>query len=473
MSRAKWIRVTWALSFLALALTLLTIVQVLRTPAPSNYLPTALTAFAVVLVIFLVGLFVRRVDLAISRGFAWLVGGASLAASVIPLWVLSAGNAETAAALYRGLRIPQGIERFWDAALVLRSIDCSALGVDVFAAHNGCLQDPAIYGPGMLWLKYVPFSFFSFGHVLPLGIAMMVISTLALVWLARQSAGVGQVALLIAAVGAPWLLLLERGNIDAVLIWVAVVSVIIVRRWPNLISWSVVAGMVWLVGTWKYYPFAMGLLLIPVLLVRRGWIVFVTWAVASLGFVLITWSNFKFSMQSNSNMIDVSDSWVLGRVPVVTRMVGSVFPSSGIQVGDIVIGLLALAALGWGLVLGSRVLPRSSSAPLSNPMLAIAGSSLFLASVLAGGFGWAYKAAFLLLCIPLISWLCGRFDRVAVFSGVLTIALITVSSVVVWNTVLATLAGILAASIAFGVSTALMYTTIGSARVSKLPPLDR
>ena len=473
MSRVKWIRVTWALSFLALALTLLVAVEVLRTPAASNFLPTALTAFVVLLVVFLVGIFVRRVDFELSRGFAWLVGAMSLAVSLIPLWVLSSGNTDTAGALYRGLRIPQGIERFWDAALVLRSIDCSALGVDVFAAHNGCLQDPAIYGPGMLWLKYVPFGLFSFTHVLPIGIAMMVISSLALVWLVRQSSGIGQIALLIAALGAPWLLLLERGNIDAVLIWVAVISVIIVRRWPNLISWSVVAVMIWLVGTWKYYPFAMGLMLIPVLLLRRGWIVFAAWFVASTGFVVITWSNFKFSMQSNSNMIDVSDSWVLGRVPVVARMLGSAFPSSGIQSGDIIVGLLALAALRWGVVLGLRVVPRSAHVNLSKPMLAIAGSSLFLASVLIGGFGWAYKAAFLLLCIPLIAWLCTRFDRIVVFTGVVALALVAIGSVVVWNTLLATLAGILSSSVAFGVSASLIYIAIRGSRISPVTSINR
>lgn len=451
---------TWVLSALTIALTLVVIGQVLRTPATANYLPTGLTALAVLLVAFLVGLFVHRIDIRLKAGFAWLVGGASLAASIVPLWILSSGNTEAAAALYRGLRIPQGIERFWDTALVLRSIDCSSVGVDVFAQNNGCLQDPAIYGPGVLWLKYVPFGIVSFSHVLAIGIAMMVISSLALVWLARQSAGIGQIALLIAAVGAPWLLLLERGNIDVVLIWVAVVSVILVRRWPNLISWSVVALLIWLMGTWKYYPFAMGLLLIPVLAIRRGWIVFVAWLAASLGFVLLTWSNFKFSMQSNSNMTEISDSWVLGRVPVVARMVGSVFPHSGIQTGDIIVGLMAIAAIAWGVVLGIKIIPRPRELSFSMPMLAIAGSSLFLSSVLVGGFGWAYKAAFLLLCVPLLAWLCARTDRVVVYSGFIGLALVSVCAVVVWNTLLASLAGILAGSIALGLSVGLIFIKI-------------
>lgn len=442
---------------------LLTVTDSANTSAV-NFAPSALTALAVFVVVFGVGAFIQRAELAIHKSFAWLVGAASLVFSAVPLWLLSSGHAETAAMLYRGLHIPQGIERFWDLALVLRSIDCSAVGVDVFAEHNGCLQDPAIYGPGMLWLKYVPFGLVSFSHVLLLGVAMIVVSSLALLWLARQSTGLGQVVLLVAAVGGPWLLLLERGNIDAALIWVAVVAVIIVRRWPTLLSWSIVAALVWLVGTWKYYPFAMGILLIPVLRLRRGWIVFVVWAAASLGYVLLTWSNFKFSMQSNSNMTEISDSWVLGRVPVVARMLGSTFPATGVQLGDIVVALLALAAVAWGAILGARVIGRRQAPAVHPSMLAAAGSALFLASVLVGGFGWAYKTTFLLLCVPLLSWVSSRFDRVAVFAGLITLVLVGVCSVVVWNTLLATLAGIVAASFALGLSFALIYLFVARAQ---------
>lgn len=465
-----WIRVTWVASAAVFALTAGIVVSVLLTATDAlntsavNFVPPALTALAVFVVVFGIGAFIQRADLELHKSFAWLVGAASLLFSTVPLWLLSSGRGETAAMLYRGLHIPQGIERFWDLALVLRSIDCSAVGVDVFAENNGCLTDPAIYGPGMLWLKYVPFGLVSFSHVILLGVAMIVVSSLALLWLARQSTGLGQIVLLVAAVGGPWLLLLERGNIDAALIWVAVVAVIIVRRWPTLLSWSIVALLIWLVGTWKYYPFAMGILLIPVLRLRRGWIVFVVWAVACVGFVLLTWSNFKFSMQSNSNMTEISDSWVLGRVPVVARMLGSTFPSTGTQIGDVVVALLALCAVAWGAILGARVINRRPVPAMHPAMLAAAGSAIFLASVLVGGFGWAYKATFLLLCVPLLSWLAARFDRVAVFAGLITLILVGVCSVVVWNTLLATLAGIIAASFALGLSLALLISYVFARR---------
>lgn len=419
-------------------------------------MPTALTSLAVFVAVFGIAGLIRRFDLELSKAFTWLVGAVSLAFALVPWMILTFGNPDTAALLYRGLRIPQGIERFWDLALVLRSIDCSAVGVDVFAEHNGCLQDPAIYGPGMLWLKHVPFGTFSFTHVLVLGVAMMVISSLALVWLARQSRGIGQIVLLVSALGAPWLLLLERGNVDAVLIWVAVIAVIVVRRWPSLISWSVVAALIWLMGTWKYYPFAMGLLLLPLLWIRRGWIVLAAWLLASAGFVLLTWTNFKFSMQSNSNMTDVGDYVVLGRVPVVARMLHAEFPADGIQAGDVLILVLALAALAWGALIGLGFARKSITANTYSSMLAAAGSAVFLASVLVGGFGWAYKAAFLLLCVPLLSGLVHRIGRSYVFAGIAMLALVAICSIVVWNTLLASLAGITAGSFALGLSLLLL-----------------
>ena len=58
-------------------------------------------------------------------------------------------------------------------------------------------------------------------------------------------------------------LLLERGNLDAVVLWSAVAAVILVRRWNSLWAWSIAAALIWVMGTWKYYPFAMGLMLLP------------------------------------------------------------------------------------------------------------------------------------------------------------------------------------------------------------------
>ena len=214
------------------------------------------------------------------------------------------------------------------------SVDCSRFGFDIYQDNNGCMQDASIYAPGMVWLQYVPGRIFSESHVQFLGVAMIIISSLVLAWLARQSVGLGRIVLLVAAVGGPWLLLLERGNVDAVLLWAAALVVLLVRRWDNLAVWSGAAVVVWLVGTWKYYPFALGVMLLPVLRLRRGWIVLVGFVAAAIGFVLFTWRNVVFSLGSNTNMIDYGDYAVLGRVPVVARMLGTDVAADGWQFGD-------------------------------------------------------------------------------------------------------------------------------------------
>jgi hypothetical protein len=429
-----------------------------NTSAP-GYLPIAYMAATVLTVAFVLAAFVRHVDLTMSRYFPWLVGAVSFLVSFVPFVALKSGAAELGARIYAGLHVPQGIVQFWDLSLVLKSIDCARVGVDVFAANNGCLKDPAIYGPGMLWLQYVPLRLFSEKNVMWLGVLAMLVSSLLLVWLARRTAGIGQVVLLVAAVGGPWLLLLERGNIDAVLLWAAAVVVILVSRWDRLWAWSVAAALIWLLGTWKYYPFAMGLMLVPALRLRRGWIVLVGYGLATLAFMVATWSNFQFSSQSNSNMIDYGDTVVLGRVPVVARMLGTVVGAKGIQGNDLLVFALATAALAWGVAVGL-----SLKGTYRHPsMLAISGSSLFLVSVLVAGFGYGYKATFLLLCIPLVASIT-RSPRVSmVTSSVAILALIAISSVVVWNTVMATLAGTIAAAFCFGLSGALIARSIRNA----------
>ena len=159
-------------------------------------------------------------------------------------------------------------------------------------------------------------------------------------------------------------------------------------------------------------------------------------------------------------MTEVGDYVVLGRVPVVSRMFGSVFPSQGIQFGDVLVFLLALCAVLWGVCIAIQFARRIKIPAVHESMLGAAGSGLFLASVLVGGFGWAYKAAFLLLGVPLLSWLVMQKNRQAIFAGVAGLALTAVCSIVVWNTLLASLAGIIAASIVAGLSFSLMVLAV-------------
>ena len=287
-----------------------------------------------------------------------------------------------------------------------------------------------------------------------------------MLWLARQSAGLGQIVLLVAAIGAPWLLLLERGNIDAVVLWVAAGVVLLTRRWNTLWAWWLGAAAIWIVGSWKYYPFALGVMLLPALRLRRGWTVIAGFLVGSISFVALTWTNFRFSSSSNSDMIDFGDFVVLGRIPVVARMWG-LEVGGALQLGDVLLALLTVGAAVWGAaVVVSRKRSRGDLG-----MLAVGGSALYLTSVLIAGFGYGYKAAFLLPVIPLVSVMLRDRHRVIASSGLAVLLLVGVESVVVWNTVLVTIAGLVIAGFGLGAGGVAIARTSGVLR--SLSPASR
>jgi hypothetical protein len=465
MPKSFVFRGIWIAAAAAALATAAILVQILRNPVgPDSFLPdltsSALTASAVLLIAFTLPLFVRRLRVSTSRWLPWLVGALSASLSLAVWFLVASGHEFKAAALYEGLQIPKPpfVVQFWDLSLVLKSIDCSSYGFDVYAAKNGCMQDASIYGPGTLWLQHVPLRIFSEDSAPTLGVIAIIVSSLALVWLARFSSGRGQLVLLIAAIGSPWLLLLERGNFDAFVIWAAVVTAILARRWNTLWSWLLAAAILWLMGTWKYYPFAMGLMLIPALRIKRGWIVLASFAVASAGFVLLTWENFRFSASANSGMVDIRDFVVLGRIPIVARMLDAAPAGDSLQGGDFLVYALVGLAVLWGVLVGMSLhRPRVEEA-----MLAIAGSSLFLISIVMSGFGYAYKACFLLLAVPMLSRQGNRRLRAALYSSLVMLLLVGICSIVVWNTTLATLAGVIAAAFAFGASAAIIIRSLRS-----------
>ena len=435
---------TWGLVLVSVSLVLLSIADPTNTAA-QGYVHLGYVTLAVLGVVALTSLLIRHVRVETAGGFPWFVGGTSLLVSIVPWWGLAGGNIDLGVLIYRGLKVPQGIVQFWDLDLVMLSVDCARFGFDVYQDNNGCMQDASIYGPGMVWLRFVPLGVFSRSSVVVLGVAMILVSSLVLLWLARQSTGLGQIVLLVAAIGAPWLLLLERGNIDAVVLWVAAGVVLLTRRWNALLAWWLAAAAIWVVGTWKYYPFILGVMLLPALRLRRGWTVVAGFLIASIGFVAVTWTNFQFSSSSNSAMIDFGDYVVLGRIPVVARMWGTE-AVGGLQLGDVVLVLLTVAAAVWGAASVSSSERRRGDLG----MLAAGGGALYITSVLIAGFGYGYKATFLLLVVPLASMLLQVRHRVVASSGLAVLLLVGVESVVVWNTVLVTIAGLIIAGFGLG-----------------------
>jgi hypothetical protein len=111
---------------------------------------------------------------------------------------------------------------------------------------------------------------------------------------------------------------------------------------------------------------------------------------------------------------------------------------------------LAFVAFVWGIAAG-RVIPRRFA---FIGALASGGAALYLSSVFVAGFGYGYKAAFLLAGVPLVSsmltWASNRGQRAIVGSSLVVLVLIAVQSAIMWNTVLVTQAGLVAASFLLG-----------------------
>ena len=420
-----------------------------------------LVAAAVLTIIFLAALFARNVTIKFGRGFPWVVGGVSLAGALVPWLFAALGRPDLAMGVYRGLQVPQGWVQFWDLSATSYQIDCAGQGFDVFDLSNGCTSG-FMYGPGILWFQVLPGSLSN--HVATVGVLAMVVSSLMLIWLARSTRGVGQIVLLIAAIGAPWQLLLERGNIDMVVLWVACATVILIRRWNHILPWAIAAAGIWFVGTWKWYPFALGIMLLPVLRLRRGWTVLVSFILASSLFVFVHWEALRFSSAQNERITFLGDWVALGRVPVVARMAGGEV-GIGLGTADLMLLVLGVVSVAWG-----AAVALCSRRRLIHPsMLAAGGSGIFLAVILAGGFGWAHKATFLLLCVPLVVELSRSPRPVLVASASAALMLIAVTSFVVINPVLATLAGVVAAGFSLGLAGVFLARSLASRSSGDLP----
>ena len=164
-------------------------------------------------------------------------------------------------------------------------------------------------------------------------------------------------------------------------------------------------------------------------------------------------------------MVDFGDWAVLGRVPLVARMLGAVPGADGIQGMDIPVVLLVLVAFVWGLAAG-RFIPKRF---VFTGALASGGAALYLSSVFVAGFGYGYKAAFLLAGVPLVSSMLTRASnrghRPIVGSSLVVLVLIAVQSAIMWNTVLVTQAGLVAASFLLGAGLRVIAVYVRGARL--------
>jgi hypothetical protein len=416
---------------------ILALIQVSATGDTNSDTGGRTAAFALALVA-VVPLFVRSLDLRAPRWLPYAVGGISF---VIPvgLWALvHSGRDSLAWSAYGGLQVLRAGWEFADLFQVLRWVDC-----------QGCSQFDANYGPGLLWINQLLFGTHLVGLTVIVAITLAAAMSLAIGWLVSQSGALGGGLLLVAVFGGAWILLLDRANLDALVILLPIVIAFALRKRNSIWLWTAAAIGVWVLGTWKFYPFFLGIMLIPALRLRRGWIILTTFGFASVAFMLIEWSSFRKSSAIYDTFLIVYDFPALGRTAITSRLLGNGSFISSELVALVIVVMMCVLALIWGIATGKQV-PASTN--WIHAMLASAGSTLFLVTILVSGFGYQYKAAFLLLGAPLIGALVQQRQRSCVYTSLVLTGLIAITSVVGYSILLTSMAGLVAGSVLLGMS---------------------
>ena len=112
--------------------------------------------------------------------------------------------------------------------------------------------------------------------------------------------------------------------------------------------------------------------------------------------------------------------------------------------------MVAAFAWGWMVVGPARVVPAQTvlaRVPVTvESMLAISGASAIMLAVGLSGFGYNYKAALLVLGIPLLARLSERTDRASFRAGVFMLVLAVIATFVTANALLASLAVLVSAA---------------------------
>ena len=398
-------------------------------------------------------LVIQPVRIRVARWSWWLATAATIVLTLGPisLWYLQRHG--LGFQVFQGLRVGTGPYGFGDAAVVLSWLDCWRVGIDPYsAAAEVCALSPANYGPAILWLTPLGLSV---NATLAVGVLIVLTSALAIGWLTRQSRGFGRVAIVLVSFSPAWILLLERANLDAVVISAGALLVFLVRRFRGLAPWIAAACVIWVLGAWKFYPFAMIGAFTPVVRVRHGWSVIAGFLALCVLYLVAEHENVLLSLESNAGLSDGTLGG-FGRDIAAAFVTGEAQAATNWQWGDFLILATMTVAFVWGwVVVGECRLTQGKKGlqqvPLTaESMLAIGGAFAILIPVGASGFGWNYKAAFLILGIPLLARLTWRLDRPSFQAGVFIAVLSVAAMFVLSNALLASLAVLVSAGFVGG-----------------------
>lgn len=448
MRRDRWIWATAAATFATVGVILVGVLRHGQASAVDGY-TTETGGRAAALAFLAVGAlpwFVTRLDLRVPRWLAWVAAALSFGLTTA-LWMLVHWGFDGAAwSLYGGLQVLRGRREFSDLSWNINWLDCDL-----------CSEWDPHYGPTLALLNPLTGSTIAPSWVIPLGLLLAAAASVGLVWMFRLSGERGRVALLIAAFSPAWLLLLDRANFDILVVLTVLFGAWLIRRRDTMTSWSVFAALIWVNGTLKYYPFAVGIALLPAIRLRRGWVLLVGFLLAAVAYMGFAWGDFRDSAAWNEMHVVLWDFPAYGRFIVIDRLVGLYAASpTALWATSALVALVVLFSVVWGWTWAGSVPSRS----VVLPVLALGGSAVFLASVLVGGFGAGYKGAFLALALPILALPGKARSRPALYTSIVSLLLAVIALTVAYNSLLSTLAGLVVAGVASGAGLALVLRHI-------------
>lgn len=389
--------------------------------------------------IALIAIAVREVRIWAPRFLSWVPVLTSIVFMSIAGVLFTTGRLDTAFALYGGLQVSRSDKLFSDMHWVLSWFEC-----------NLCSQWDPHYGPTLQFLDPLSAGSLGLNWLVPLGVGTVIASLISIWLLARSTSSMGRWLLLIGTVSPAWLLLLDRANSDAIILAAIIIGGWVVSRWPAYWTWSAFAFTLWAMGTIKFYPFALGIVLLFALRLKRGWLIPAGFAGASALYLLVAWEGYERS-----------SAWTVrpGLFDITLASYGRIYLENAISmtgqgVTFIVLSLwlLALVSAVWGWL--SSVHERSPDPNQFVGLVALAGGVAFAGKVLWAGFGFAYTGAFLLLIVPAAARALraeGTFSGNGVAAGlVIVFALLLPSDVI-----LATVLGVVAAGFGIGAGLAI------------------
>jgi len=374
------------------------------------------------------------------------------------------GRDGLAGSLYQVVAVGPVIERdFFDSWLTLEGVRCYGEGVDV-SQDNDCAFFN--YGPVLLLLAPLGVSG-ALGTAL--GLAFMLGVAIGFLVLARLTNARGRFALSFMAVSGAVVLMTERGNFHSFLILVPALGIAAMKLLggpSRLRNWAPLTALIAFAGVVVWYPFTQIAALIAALRLKRGWLLIAS--VAVVAGLYAWWGRDYLAVSAESQQWIGQFGFVaISASTFASSMLGLGQASAPVWAWGLVVAFAALAiAWGWVSAASGRtpnwqtVDPTDAKAANRVYVLvaALAGSAaLFATAALSSGY--QYRAAALVLCVPLLAASVAKTR--AWRNNSATVLLVAASTVFFMNSPLAMTAGVLIASgFAAGVALCLVAATL-------------